>query len=122
MTHTLPTIPPRVEPYRCAPPLPPRAIAQRFRAVARLGPQAVYALAPLFVGKWTCASARGSFHRGYLESFSSRRPAYGGREIEMPYGIVLVSLKAPAQPNNRFGVCALPEFGLADKQTPDIDE
>ena len=37
MTHTLPTIPPRVEPYRCAPPLPPRAIAQRFRA---LGPSA----------------------------------------------------------------------------------
>src|SRR6266851_3109615 len=34
MTHTLLTISPRVEPYRCAPRPPPRAIAQRFSAMA----------------------------------------------------------------------------------------
>src|SRR6266481_4439630 len=33
MTHTLLTISPRVEPYRCAPRPPPRAIAQRFSGV-----------------------------------------------------------------------------------------
>src|SRR6266851_6112083 len=37
MTHTLPTISPRVEPYRCAPRPPPRAIAQRFSALTQLG-------------------------------------------------------------------------------------
>ena len=40
----------------------------------------------------------------------------------MRTGVIWVGLKAPAQPNNRFGVCALPKFGLTDKQTPDIDE
>jgi hypothetical protein len=36
MTHALPTISPPVELYRCAPRLPPRAIAQRFSALALL--------------------------------------------------------------------------------------
>jgi hypothetical protein len=36
LTHTLLTISPRVEPYRCAQRPPPRAIAQRFSALARL--------------------------------------------------------------------------------------
>src|SRR6516164_7819992 len=45
----------------------------------------------------------------------------GGREIEMRHGIIAVGLKAAAQPNTRFGVGALPKFGEADKQTPDID-
>ena len=36
-THTLLTISPRVEPYRCAPRPPPRAIAQRFSALAPNG-------------------------------------------------------------------------------------
>ena len=46
----------------------------------------------------------------------------GGREKEMRTGVISVGLKAPAQPNNRFGVGALPKFGETDKQTPDIDE
>jgi hypothetical protein len=37
MTHTLLTISPRVEPYWCAPRPPPRAIAQRFSALAPFG-------------------------------------------------------------------------------------
>src|SRR6267378_4425728 len=36
MTHTLLTISPRVEPYRCPPRPPPRAIAQRFSALTHL--------------------------------------------------------------------------------------
>src|SRR5690242_6424997 len=46
----------------------------------------------------------------------------GSREVEMRTGVISVGLKAPAQPNNRFGVGALPKLGEADKQTPDIDE
>ena len=46
----------------------------------------------------------------------------GGREIEMRTGVISVGLKAPAQPNNRFGVGALPKFGETDKHGPDIDE
>src|SRR6516225_7445007 len=45
----------------------------------------------------------------------------GSREIEMRHGIIAVGLKAPAQPNKRFGVAALPKFGKTDKQTPDVD-
>ena len=44
------------------------------------------------------------------------------REIEMPQGIISVGLKAPAQPNKRFGVGVLSKFGLTDIRTPDIDE
>src|SRR5882762_2292700 len=45
--------PPRVEPYRCAPRSPPRAIAQRFSALARLGPGAVLNPSPLSGGQRT---------------------------------------------------------------------
>ena len=46
----------------------------------------------------------------------------GSREIEMRNGIISVGLKAPAQPDNRFGVGALPKFGETDKHTSSIDE
>src|SRR6516225_2722338 len=46
----------------------------------------------------------------------------GGREIEMRTGVISVGLKAPVQPNNRFGVGALPKLGETDKHSPDIDE
>ena len=39
----------------------------------------------------------------------------GSSEIEVPHGEISVSLKAPAQPNNRFGVSAAPKFGKTDK-------
>src|SRR6516162_1362830 len=45
----------------------------------------------------------------------------GGRKIEMRIGEISVGLKAPAQPNNRFGVGAVPKFGETDNQSPDID-
>src|SRR5262245_28282005 len=46
----------------------------------------------------------------------------GSREIERRNGVISVRLKAPAKPNNCFGVSALPQFGETRKQTPDIDE
>jgi hypothetical protein len=33
------------------------------------------------------------------------------RQIEMRKGVISVGFKAPAQPNNRFGVGAVPKFG-----------
>ena len=45
----------------------------------------------------------------------------GSSEIEMRSGVISVGLKAPAQPNNRFGIGALPKFGETDKHAPDID-
>jgi hypothetical protein len=39
----------------------------------------------------------------------------GSSEIEVPNGEISVSLKAPAQPNNRFGFSAAPKFGETDK-------
>ena len=38
-----------------------------------------------------------------------------GRQIDLRNGVIWVGFKAPAQPNNRFGVGALPKFGLTDK-------
>src|SRR5215475_9610857 len=43
------------------------------------------------------------------------------RKSEMRKGVISVGFKASAQPNKRFGVGALPKFGLTGKQTPDID-
>ena len=43
------------------------------------------------------------------------------RQIEMRSGVISVGFKAPAQPNNRFGVGAVPKFGDTDIQSPDID-
>src|SRR4029077_9768358 len=43
------------------------------------------------------------------------------RQIEMRSGVISVGFKAPAQPNDRFGVGALPKFGDTDIQSPDID-
>src|SRR5215470_16839404 len=43
------------------------------------------------------------------------------RQSEMHKGVISVAFKASAQPNKRFGVGALPKFGLTGKQTPDID-
>src|SRR6516225_10835991 len=39
----------------------------------------------------------------------------------MPKGVVSVGLNAPAQPNNRLGVGALPKLGGTDKVSPNID-
>jgi hypothetical protein len=39
----------------------------------------------------------------------------------MPNGEVPVGLRAPAQPNNRFGVGAVRKFGETDIHRPDVD-
>jgi hypothetical protein len=43
------------------------------------------------------------------------------RQIEMRIGVISVGFKAPAQPNNRFSVGALPKFGETDPHRPEID-
>src|SRR5467141_4113423 len=55
MTHTLLTISPRVEPYRCPPRPPPRAIAQRFSASAQSRRAARLSECPLSGEQATCS-------------------------------------------------------------------
>src|SRR6267378_6371713 len=71
MTHTLLTLSPRVEPYRFAPRPPPRAIAQRFSAMAQNRRAARLDECPLLVEQPTCSgnAATSVLDPGRVETF-----------------------------------------------------